>query len=240
MEQALTATPQDVLENNIALYSKGRRTFSLLFTRWMDTNGWSHPVMTKLVQAALGDTRWLHSSQISSLRHNGSENPGPRTFVAIAQLNYYIHRYATTKKPIPGTKTEQYQAAFAITEDGEPPTAGWWLEVFCGLRIPKDIDLREAYFSEKQAEQVSISWGAMIRKLMRDKDLDLISDLDPLLREAYPAKDVVRVKSVRQVVHGNYVWTPEELCLELPAITAFTAELGGPSNETDLLTILRD
>jgi len=240
LETPTLANPETVHQDSVALYSKGGRTFSLLFTRWMDTNGWSHPTMVRLARAALGDIGWLHSSQISGLRHNGLESPGPRTFIAIAQLNAYIHRYATTKRLIPGTESSKdYHVAYAITENDQPPAAGWWFEVFCGLRIPQDIDLREAFFSDAQATTISTNWGALIRKLLRDQDLDLITDLDRILRDSYPAKDFDRLARLRQVIQNQYTWTPDELSLELPALTAFTSELGGPVHESELLALLQ-
>lgn len=34
-------------------FLEGVNTFALLFTRWMDTNEWSYPVMTSLAKALL-------------------------------------------------------------------------------------------------------------------------------------------------------------------------------------------
>lgn len=227
------------MADHVALYAQGSRTFSLLFTRWMDTNGWSHPTMVTLARASMGGVRWLHSSQISGLRHGTLENPGPRTFVVIAELNRYLFRYREEKRVIPGTDSRFYQDPFVITEDGQPPTAGWFFEVFCGLRIPKDIDLHEAYFTEGQAEMLSGSWGALIRKLIREMDLDLITDLDQVLRESYPARDADRLKRIRAVIQNQYTWTPDELVMEMPAITALTGALGGPSTESGLMDLIR-
>ncbi len=236
-----SAINEELVPDYISLYAKGRRTFALLFSRWMDTNEWSHPTMVRLSHASMGGVRWLHSSQISGLRHNGLENPGPRTFIAVERLNYLVHRYSTTKRLIPGTtSSNDYRKAYAITEDGQPPSAGWFYEVFCGLREPKDIDLREAFFSNSQATQISANWGALIRKLMRDRDLDVITDLDKVLREIYPARDFDRLSRLREVISNQGAWTPDELAMELPAVAAFTGELGGPSKEQDLLLLLEE
>jgi hypothetical protein len=37
------------------------------------------------------------------------------------------------------------------------------------------------------------------------------------------------------VIQNRTQWNPDELLRELPAITAFTAALGGPENEETLL-----
>jgi hypothetical protein len=222
------------------LYAEGSRTFQLLFTRWMDTNEWSHPVMTRLAKAALNDVGWLHSSQISGLRHGKLESPGPRTFLAIERLNFYLHRYATEKKLIPNTdSSNSYSKAFAITEDGKAPSLGWWVEVFCGVRKPKDIDLGESWFSEPMASELSASWGTLIRKLFRDQDRDLIVELDSVIRQNYPARDQRRIERLRAVIQAQGTWTAEELTTELPAISALTASLGGPATESELMACLQ-
>ncbi len=237
----LIATNEESGVDYAGLYAKGRRTFALLFSRWMDTNEWSHPTMVKLSHNSMGSVRWLHSSSISGLRHGNLPNPGPRLFIAIERLNYYLHRYNTTKLPIPGTKSSNdYRHAFAITEDGEAPPAGWWYEVFCGVRTPKDIDLHEAHFTETQASELSSSWGALIRKLMRDRDLDVITDLDRVLRESYPARDFERLTRLREVIANQAAWSADEFTMEIPALTTLTAELGGPSKEQDLLFLLQE
>lgn len=231
---------QDMTVDHRSQFEQGVKTFSLLFTRWMDTNGWSHPTMVSLAKASMGGVGWLHSSQISGLRHSKLFSPGPRTFIAIERLNYYLHRYSTSKKLIPGTdSSNDYSNPFVITEDGKPPALGWWVEVFCGQREPKDIDLRQSWFSDRQVDEMSTSWGSMIRKLFRDKDLDLIVELDRVLRDHYPARDSARLDRIRAVIQARESWTPDEFAAELPAISSLTAHLGGPETEDELLDLLR-
>ena len=221
-------------------FEQGVRTFGRLFTRWMDLNEWSHPKLASLAKSALGGVGWLHSSQISGLRHCKLESPGPRTFVAIERLNYYLHRYATTKTLIPGTKSSNtYANPFVITEDGEPPSLGWWIEVFCGYRVPKDIDVGAFDFSTVQASRYSEAWGSLIRKLMTASGVDLITELDVTIHHHYPARDAARLEKLRDVIHNRDVWDPGELANELPALAAFTGAMGGPSDEDSLIDELK-
>jgi hypothetical protein len=225
---------------HLAEFNQGVRNFSLLFTRWMDTNEWSHPVMTVLAKKALNGTAWLHSSQISGLRHGKLFSPGPRTFIAIERLNYYLFRYIESKTLIPGTtSSNQYSKPYAVTEDNKPPALGWWVEVFCGVRIPKDIDLRINFFTETQAREMSLSWAALVRKLMIANQVDIITELEHTIRMNYPANDHDRVLKVIQVIQNKAVWTPLELTAELPAITVLTEALGGPETEDQLLLALQ-
>ena len=179
---------------------------------------------------------WLHSSQISGLRHGKLVSPGPRTFVAIQQLNFHLHRYKTEKKLLPGTTSSiDYGQAFAITENGEAPSVGWWIEVFCGLRKPQDIDIYSNKLSKSQAKEQSTQWAKLMRDLMMTNKIDIISDLDSTLREHYPARDVERLTKIKAVLMQGATWTADEFELELPAITLFSAALGGPEDEQAFL-----
>jgi hypothetical protein len=218
-------------------FKQGNQTFGLLFTRWMDTNRWSHPVMVNLAKSCLDNVGWLHSSQISGLRHVKLASPGPRTFVAIERLNFYMHRYATTKTLLPNTSSSNfYSEAYAITEDGKPPELGWWVEVFCGQRVPKDIDLRQTFFVDEQAESFSLRWGHMIRRLMMQRGVDVIMELDNVVRSSYAPRDAARVKKLMAVIQNQGFWNADELTNELPAITDLTAEMGGPATEQELIS----
>ena len=217
-------------------YNEGIKLFSLVFTRFMDQNEWSHPVMTKLAKCALNDVAWLHSSQISGLRHGKLTSPGPRTFVAIAALNKAMYEYSHNKKLIPGTAgSNDYRIAFCIEEDGVAPDVGWWVELFCGLRKPKDLSLVTQHISEDEAAILSSNWAKLIRKLAAKQDYDILEDLNQILATAYPARDVDRLARIKEVIFKETHWTPEELQMEMPAITAMTRKLGGPESEEELM-----
>lgn len=226
-------------ENIQVQFDQGIRTFSKLFSRWMDLNEWSHPVMTSLARCALGGASWLHSSQLSGFRQGRLHSPGPRALIGIERLNYYLHRYKTKKLLIPGTPSSNFYAdPYVITENGEPPSLGWWVEVFCGYRIPQDVDLRETQFSDTQANKFTKEWGRLVRKLLTHAGYDIIEELEKAVREHYPARDDDRVARLLSVLRINAVWTADELALELPAIATMTASLGGPETEEALLAAL--
>ncbi|NDC90063.1 MAG: hypothetical protein EB075_14910, partial [Bacteroidetes bacterium] len=144
----------------------------------MDSNRWTHPVLIELVRCCLDGAGWIHSSQISALRQGRLRNPGPRGFIAIAELNKALHIYKTTKKLIPNTATDlTYLQAFTITENGEPPEPGWWFEVFCGFRTPSDVDLDVAFRTEIAAAEFSRSYARLVRELMAKKGYDIFDSL---------------------------------------------------------------
>jgi hypothetical protein len=230
--QTLDSTIRNQFENGI-------RVFSLLFTKWMDTNAWSHPVMVQLAAGCLqlpGGKGWLHSSQISGLRHGKLLSPGPRTFMAIERLNFYLHLYDTKQRLLPGSSSSNhYHNPYVITEDGDPPELGWWMEVFCGVRLPKDVDVSTRFFSDEHSRTVSANWAKLIRRLLITSGHDIIEEMDSLIRTYYPVREPDRVSQLTAVLQNRAQWSPSELLRELPAITVFTAALGGPEDEETLL-----
>lgn len=236
------ASELDPVETLKDQFDNGVRNFSVLFTRWMDTNGWSHPVMVNLAAACLDlpdNKGWLHSSQISGLRHGKLLSPGPRSFMAIERLNFFLHRYATKKLLLPNTSSSNfYSEPFVITEDGNPPPIGWWVEVFCGARIPRDIDIAARFFTEDQASAISANWAKLVRRLLIEAGLDIVDELGRLVRTHYPVREPDRVSVLKDVIQSRARWSSDQLLMELPAIAAFTAALGGPADEQELLRSL--
>lgn len=233
------AAPEN-LPDHLAKFERGLEVFSLLFTRWMDTNGWSHPVMVNLTKSCMGGVSWLHSSQISGLRHGKLRSPGPRTFIAIERLNYYIWRYSTQKKLLPNSASSNFYAnAYAITENGKPPEIGWWVEVFCGTRVPTDIELHQRLYTEDQAGEMSTNWARQCRRLLAQKGYDLIEDLASAVRRHYPVRDAARVSKALDVVANKDHWTAHELINELPALVAMFEDLGTNLTEDELIKAIK-
>lgn len=238
MLKAPPAAPMDQFDP-MAAYGTGPQVFAQLFKLWMDSNGWSHPVMARLATACMGGQGWLHSSQISSFRRAATSNPGPRTFIGVERLNFYVWRYQKEKLLIPGTESSNdYANARPITENGQLPPLGWFFEVFCGYRVPSDYDLNAVFISEDDALEYSRALGRLIRKMMMDKGLDPVEDISVLLHRSYPIRDKQRTEQMDQLIRGMTTFSPEDLQVSLPAITKLVSDLGGPDEQELLLDLL--
>jgi hypothetical protein len=223
----------------VRAYDTGPGVFARMFTRWMDGNQWAHHVMVTLATASVGKA-WLHSSQISGFRHGKVSNPGPRAFAAIERLNYYVWRYHHTKQLIPGTKSSNaYAQAVPITEDDIPPSAGWFLEVFLGYRVPRDFDTGALSIPEYEAQNCSLALARLFRRLISAQGYDLLEDLDRALLDHYGIREAERVQRLHDVLLSRCSYTSDQLSLELPALTHFAAALGGPITESELLREIR-
>lgn len=183
---------------------------------------------------------WLHSSQIASLRHGQTRNPGPRTFVAIERLNYYLWLYTTEKKLIPGTpSSNDYKEAVPITEDSQAPPLGWFVEVFCGFRVPKDFDLSVIRIPNGQAVQYMKRIGRLLRQNMVDAGFDVVEDLNSALYQHYPTKERDALDRARSVVLGQGELDEQALEQELDGLAVFSQELGGSDSTEDFMNKVR-
>lgn len=226
----------------VEAYSRGNKNFAVLFSRWMDGNGWSHPVVVSLAKAVCGGASWFHSSQISGIRQGKSQSPGPRQFIAIERLNRAIYNYRHGGGLIPGTDSSNHyaEAKPILTNDGACPDLGWFVGLFSGI-----VDLPDSYtgpntdFTARTAELFSQRYARLIRKLFVLKDLDLIENLDLTLLQHYPARDKERLTKIKKVLTSPQVWSPDELAVELVALIALSKALGGPADEHQLLEELR-
>lgn len=231
---------KDVQTTYIKRYFAGIETFRKLFIHWMDTNRWSHPVMIRLATKALEGSTWLHSSQISAIRAGTLLNPGPRTFVAVAELNKAMHLYSTTKKLIPDTTSDvDYLQGYAITVDGEAPGPEWWYGVFVGYTVPDQVPYQQMFCDDAAAERFSIQFAKYLRRLLAAAGYDIFTDLNVAIYRLYPAGDAERVDKLREVLLNVGTWSAKEAEVELSALAAMTSELDGVTTATELLEELR-
>jgi 2-dehydro-3-deoxyphosphogalactonate aldolase len=75
----------------------------------------------------------------------------------------------------------------------------------------------------------------LAKRLMMQRGVDVITELDKVIRNTYPPKDARRVDLLLGVIQNRGTWTADQLTNELPAITTMTAEMGGPAVEVELL-----
>lgn len=222
----------------VQAYSTGNKNFAILFTRWMDRNEWSHPIVVALAKGVCGGASWFHSSQISGIRQGKSQSPGPRQFIAIQRLNKALYDYKNGGPLIPGTSSSNnYKDAVPIvTDEGECPDLGWFVSLFSGLvDLPEEYKGQAASFTTASAKTFSQKYARLIRKLFVQQDLDLIENLDMTLFQYYPARDKNRLTKIKNVLTSPEVWSSEELASELVALTSLSNALGGPSTESSLM-----
>jgi hypothetical protein len=224
----------------LSAYEHGTNQFASMMVRWMDGNSWSHPIIIQLGKACMGDREgWLHSSQISNLRAGKTRNPGPRTFVAIERLNYYLYRFHAQKALIPNTKkSNHYVDALPITDGGLPPSLGWFNEVFTGYRLITSPDLKSSVVPPEQAAIISKRLGRLLRERMIIKELDIVEDVSSMFYTYYPTKEKASFDRIHSLLMGQAL-NAKDLQHEMPNLAHLLTKLGLEVDHHELLTKVR-
>lgn len=221
---------------HIPNFEAGIQEYARMFRAFMDRNRFSHPVMVSLAKSSLGGASWLHSSQISGMRHGKLRSPGPRIFEALAQLNRCLYRYKHYQELIPGTSTaSDYLTPFVILDDeNSPPSAGWWVEVFLGLRQATGIDFGIPDISPDEAPGLSRRLSRLVRILAAQHQIDVLEETPSLLRDHCPDREPAVVKLLSGWLGGEEL-SYQELTAHISSIQLICDSLGGPKMLEELM-----
>ncbi len=179
---------------------------AVVYGRWfgktLDANGWSHPKLVSLSKHVT-EVGYVHSSQIAALRTGVLKSPGPRSFASMVFLMHEIDLYQKGQQhqdspTFKGFEALVENAVIMRDDDGNPASLGFHFEVFCGWRMPPEMDHHIDY-SAAQAELMSKNAALYIRRLMIAERMDPISDLNRLKRAFSPDKSL-------QEQFGNVIW----------------------------------
>lgn len=171
--------------------------------------------------------QWMSTSQISNLRTGKLLKPGPQTWFALGQTNLRIAQIAGDRSP----------SVLALPDFGPVPTAirrllpdqPWFLRhpvtrepltgaglsgVFLGEIIPEGFGNDE--ISQEYATALSSAIYAMFDDWVKRKDLRYGQALKQALA-AYGDQSQGSQQRIREVLEGEYVFTPSEIIDELEA-----------------------
>lgn len=189
---------------------------AVVYGRWfgktMDANDWSHPKLVKLSKHAtvIG---YVHSSQIAQLRTGNLKSPGPRSFASMVFLFHEIDLYQKGEQhkdspTFEGLESLIENAVIMRDYEGKPASLGFHYEVFCGWRMPPEMDHRIDY-SAAQAELISKNAALYVRRLMIAERMDPISDLSRLKKAFSTDKNLQ--EQFGNVIWEQTTWHPEDL-----------------------------
>lgn len=233
---ALNAQPNSNYEP-VASFEDGPQAFAHLFSNWMDTNHWSHPVLCQLAKCSLNKVSWLHGSTVANLRRGQTRNPGPRCFIAIERLNYYLWRYADSGRLIPNTTSSRdYSKAAPILDQDQPPPLGWFLEVFSGVRHLPHANAR-VFVPVGKLSRTNRLLANLLRTLIQRRG-DLFESTPILLAQHWPGRSRRDGEAIKDLILTNKPIGAEQLSCMLPLIAAFCGAIGGPSSVQDLCKVL--
>lgn len=202
-------------------WAEGAIGFAKWFSRTMDENGWSHPQMVVLTKQCTGGKALLHSSQIAGLRQAKLKSPGPRSFLALEYLWRAVYAFNHGGDylfmPFWGPLEDLVKDREVMLDPtGLPATTGYMIEVFVGMR-PVPIDISKTYYTEAQAEKVSVQAGVLLRRLIALAGMDVVTQSADLAHK-FGGSPETKAR-FRSLLVGMDQWAPEELDEQLVRLT---------------------
>jgi len=220
-------------------FENGVEHFQMVFKVWMDRNKFSHPGMAKLAKSNLNGASWLHSSQISGLRHSKLKSPGPKVFAAISHLNRALHEFKTDKKLIPGTgsSNEYFEPFCLLLEDGSVPASSWWYSLFIGETVCETIDFSIPLIDPSEANNISRRIYKLINSLASNSQSDVLAVLD-----SYCLAQNIDPSGETGTILDKFLSSGSIPVLDLPTnlkyIAGIVGILGGPDTTAKLLELV--
>lgn len=220
-------------------FESGVLHFQTVFKFFMDRNNFSHPGLANLAKLNLGGASWLHSSQISGLRHAKLKSPGPKVFAAIAHLNSALNAYKENKRLIPGTGSSHgYHEPFVILlDDGSVPTPGWWYSLFIGEMTCETIDFSVPTIDLSDAGNISRRTYKYIKSLADQSNRDLFAVLSSYADEENIDEGSDTGRILDKFVSSGAI-APTDLAANFKFIAGICGKLGGPATSAALLDLV--
>lgn len=145
------------LEEQVAA---GQEALGRLIRQFLAVNGFKHVQFMHMAQAVMG-VRWIHSSQISTLKQGGTKNITSFPLYSIACVNRRIYEVNNDlAKPPQGTaKADWVEKQAMLRSDGQPLDVGdLWRIYFGDMEAPLftngDIDELDELAAKKFSENL--------------------------------------------------------------------------------------
>lgn len=205
MEENLKNLEDQVLEGQAAL--------GQLMRQFLAVNDFKHVQFMGMAHAVTG-VRWLHSSQISTLKRGGTKNLTGFPLYSVAAVNKAIWEVNNGLREIPkGTRKEDWENKLPmIGPDGDPLDIGDLWRIYFG-------DMKPPLFSQSHitvdidknlAQKICEQYGDAFTTLAEAKGRDQMDTVRQAL-SVYPATNSDDLRKVKGVLLGVIDLTPDEV-----------------------------
>jgi hypothetical protein len=196
-----------------AQVTKGQASLGQLIRQFLAVNDFKHVQFMSMAHAVSGE-RWLHSSQISTLKRGATKNLTGFPLYSVALVNKKIWEINRGLAGIPsGTRKEDWENKLPMTgPDGDPLDVGdLWRIYFGEMQAPffSGVDATPG-IDEESARKSCNQMHSLFRKLSNQKKLDSLALVTEALK-SYPSADAEKIKQAKGVLLGVTELTPDEL-----------------------------
>jgi hypothetical protein len=210
-------------------FEKGTKAFSIMFRRWMEECGWSHPRLVRATEIATQQS-WLHSSQIAGLVSGKLTGPGPRIFIALAEVNKLIARIEAGEAPSHANMTLFKGTKAMRNPDGTVMDFNDLLNVFVGITERPEVDS----YNPEEAARITRGMAKVVRAWFIDNQKDLVDDIE-LFTDLYQAESPEVERRLTRVLWGNASYTPDEVREQAARFAQVLTALGMEISTEDLV-----
>lgn len=187
------AIASPLIDNPSTQAAQGRFNFSIVFSRWLGANDWTHKkISTQLAMHIISDVEpskskpisLLHEHQISNCRnaHFGrslANNPGWRAFRAIYELNKVIYEINSNRFQVGASWDQEFwtnKKAMVLLTDAMP-SLGEIFEFYCGLRSDFKLQGEQTVYGPNySSSEITDRLAKLIRATFGAANLDIIDD----------------------------------------------------------------
>lgn len=236
----MTSTTLDrsqVLKENAARREFGKQHMSAVVIYLLAQNQWSHPILEKLANWALGEEGALHASQVSHIRNGRMRMLGVKTIDAFGAINVATWAYHNDKKLLKQMGTAQLTADIEeLLQDSkpildpntnQPLDAGGWMNLYLGyIQIPGVVGGAGSASTEAAAKAI----GLYIEKAVKESGKDFM-EAKALFSDSM--NDADKARKMVAVAASIDQYTPDELTADIAQICQALTALDGKKRDPE-------
>lgn len=129
--------------------SKGQEALGKLIRQFLAINGFKHVQFMTMAHAVTG-VRWLHSSQVSTLKRGGTRHLTGFPLFSVAAVNRRLYEVNNNLQPVPpGTRASDWKDKRPMLRpDGQPLDVGDLWRIYFG-------EMEAPLFNEEEAPEIT-------------------------------------------------------------------------------------
>lgn len=186
-----------------AQIERGQHNLGRLVHQFLAVNDLKHVQLMSMASATMG-VRWLHSSQVSTLKRGGTKNLTGFPLYSLACVNKKIWEVNNGLARAPkGTRMEDWEGKLPmVNEDGSPLTVGDLWMVYFGEMEPPLFTMKDGFDID---DHLAASIGKKIRETFEQKckaeNLDELEVLASILKKLQ-SHDMTEIKGIKGIALG--------------------------------------
>lgn len=227
----------NVLKDNAARRESGKQHMSAVVIYLLAQNQWSHPILEKLANWALGEEGALHASQVSHIRNGRMRMLGVKTIDALGAINVGTWAYHNDKKLLKEMGTAQLTADIEeLLKDAkpildpvtdQPLDAGGWMNLYLGyIQINGVVGGAGSVSTEAAAKAI----GQYIEKTVKDSGKDFM-EAKALFSDAIDDAD--KARKMIAVAASIDSYTADELTADIENICKALTAIDGKKRDPE-------